>query len=145
MAWGTLGDITFQAAESPRSLRYSEATEFSQHPKLDRKPTLQRIGESLQSLNLSFRFGIGWGNPDQQLRRLQQARQQAEPMTLVLGAGTIAGNYVIESIDVNVRQTDAEGNLQTIEVAVALIETSQLPSPNQGTLFSQARPFEVRV
>ena len=145
MTWGTLGTLQFQVDEAPRSLRYREGTEYAEHPRIEGKPTIQKTAESLQTIDLSFRFGIGWCDPDEQLQRLQQARTDARPMPLVLGQGAFAGNYVIETIDVNVRQTDAEGRLEYIDVTVSLLETVDLPEPTEGTLFSRVRPFQLRA
>ena len=141
--WGTLGEINFTTSEAPRRFRYSEATEYAKHPRIEGKAVLQKTGEGLQRLDLSFRFGIGWCNPDEQLQRLQQARIASNPMPLVLGQGSFYGNYVIEGIDVTLEQTDATGQTELIEVGCKLIETIDLPEPD--TLLTQASPFEVRA
>ena len=141
--WGTLGLINFEVTEAPRQFRYQEATEYAQHKRIEGKAMLQRVGEALQSLDLSFRFGYPWCQPDEQLERLQQARIEAEPLPLILGRGRFQGNYVIEDIQVDLQETTEDGLIILMEVSVQLLETQELPEPE--LLLTQAEPFETRA
>ncbi|MEM6866989.1 MAG: phage tail protein [Cyanobacteria bacterium P01_C01_bin.121] len=143
MVWGSLGDLNFEVGEAPTKLSYKESTQYTQHQRIEGKAVLQRTGEALQTLDLTFRFGIGWCDPDEQVRRLQQLRIDAKPLTLIIGNGIVSGNYVLENVSIDLTQTDAEGKTEFVDVNVKLLETVELPEPE--TLFSQARPFETRV
>lgn len=144
MTWGVLGDIQFQVDEAPRSFRHKEGTQFAEHARLGQKSTLQNVGEQLQTLDLSFRFAIGWCDPDEQLQRLRDARTAAQPMPLILGRGIFSGNYVVTTVNTTLEQTSAEGQTELIEVSVVLKETTDLPEPSL-LLLTQASPFEVRA
>ena len=50
---------------------------------------------------------------------------------------------MIESINVDLQQTTADGQIELIEVSVELLETVDLPEP--VLLITQAEPFETRV
>jgi phage protein U len=143
MVWGTLGDINIDVGDAPTGLTYKEKTQYARHDRIEGKATLQRTGEDLQTLDLTFSFGIGWCNPDEQVRQLQQLRIDGKPLTLILGDGIISGNYVLENVNITLTQTDAEGKTEFVEVSVKLLETVELPEPD--TLISQARPFETRA
>jgi phage protein U len=139
----TLGDVNFEVGDGPTKLSYKEKTQYAQHDRIEGKATLQRTGEELRSIDLTFRFGIGWCKPDEQVRRLQQLRIDAKPLTLIIGNNIIGGNYVLENVDLGLDQTDDEGRTEFVDVTVKLLETVELPEPE--TLLSQARPFETRV
>jgi len=145
MVWGTLGEINFEVGDAPTKLTYKERTNWAEHARIEGKATLQRTGDDLQAVDLTFRFGIGWCKPDEQVRRLQQARIDGKPMTLILGDGAIAGNYVLEDVRLTLDQTDEEGNTEFIDVSVKLLETVELPEPE--TLYSGTvtNPFEARA
>ncbi len=136
-----LGDIEFELIEAPRSFDFTEKSVYSEHAKIEGKPGLQWVGESLNEISMSFRFGAAWCDPDEQLKRLQEARKLHKPMALILGTGRFAGNYVIEDIRTNLEVTDLKGNLDLIEVQVKLKET--LTKPPRTKSFGRS-PFKKR-
>ena len=141
--WGTLGDINFEVHEAPHQLGYKEASQFAQQKRIEGKATIQFVGEDLQTLDLTFRFGYPWCQPSAQLQRLQQARRDAKSMPLILGKGRFQGNYVIQDVSVDLEVTTEDGLISLIEVSVSLIETVELPEP--VLVLSQATPFEARA
>ncbi|MEO1399666.1 MAG: phage tail protein [Cyanobacteria bacterium J06635_1] len=127
--WALLGNIEFQLSEAPRAFSSTKRVRFVEIPRIEQKPATQWTGDELRDLRLSFRFGAAWCDPDQQLRRLQQAQSDHTPMGLTLGGGTLRGYYLIEQVGVKLIQSDAEGNALVIEVDVALNETTDKPAP----------------
>jgi phage protein U len=141
--WGALGDIQFEIFNAPLGAKYSEKSNYVEQRRILSKPVLQLVGEELQKIALTFRFSSGWCSPNEELKKLQEARVLAEPMTLVLGSGRFQGNYVIEDIKVTTLQTQIDGTVDLIIVEVNLLEVDELPEP--VLTISQAQPFEVRV
>ena len=127
--WALLGDIQIQLDEAPLRFEASERTRYTRIPRIEQKPTLQWIGDELRALRLEFRFNASWCNPEEQLRRLQTARQNREPMDLIVGGGEFRGYYLIEQIQAQVQQTDGQGNLLWLTVPVTLTETTDRPEP----------------
>lgn len=140
--WGSLGEIIFYVQEAPTDFDFSEGTRYARHDLIGQKPTLQRVGEELQTINLDFKFHHGWCQPDSQLERLQEARFAAQPLSLILGRGRFQGFYLITRIDTGLELTTLDGQILSIDVSVRLVETTQLPEP---ITLSQAEPFEVRA
>ncbi|MEM9006540.1 MAG: phage tail protein [Cyanobacteria bacterium P01_F01_bin.86] len=122
--WALLGTIQFQLADAPIRLEATERTRFVRIPRIEQKPSLQWTGDELRTLRMEFQFNAAWCNPDEQLRRLQQARQAHEPMNLILGNGEFRGYYLIEQIQAEVRQTDGSGQLLWLSVPITLTETT---------------------
>ena len=129
MVWALLGNIQLQLDEAPVRFEASERTRYTRIPRIEQKPTLQWLGDDLRTLRLGFRFNASWCNPEEQFRRLQEARQTREPMDLIVGGGEFRGYYLIEEIQAQVQQTDGEGNLLWLSVPVTLTETTDRPEP----------------
>lgn len=140
--WGLLGDIEFELDLAPRTFDYSEASTFAEHERIEGKASLQYTGEDLQELTWTFRFGAAWCDPDEQLRRLQAARAEHQPLALVLGAGRFKADYVIERIRVVLAQTDERGQTLELQVQVTLKESVTKAQPRKKLLFN---PFKKRV
>ena len=141
MVWALLGDIQIQLDEAPIRFEASERTRYTRISRIEQKPTLQWLGDELRTLRLEFRFNASWCNPDEQFRRLQEARQTREPMDLIVGGGEFRGYYLIEEIQAQVQQTDGEGNLLWLSVPVTLTETTDRPEPE----VIARDPFQRRV
>ncbi|MDX2215524.1 MAG: phage tail protein [Oculatellaceae cyanobacterium bins.114] len=138
-----LGDIEFELIEAPKGFNFTEKSVYSEHPKIEKKPGLQWVGENLNEISMDFRFASQWGDPDAQLKRLQAARVQHKPMALILGTGRFQGNYVIEDIRTNLLTTDQQGRFDLIEVQVKLKETLTKPPANKPFGRSPS-PFQKR-
>ena len=141
MVWGLLGNIQFQLSEAPTRLGVTESTNFVKIPRIEQKPALQWTGDELRQLKFEFRFNVSWCNPSDQLRRLQDARISRQPMDLIVGEGEFRGYYLIQKIEAQVEQTDAEGNLLWVSVPVSLTETTDAPEPEVVAL----EPFLRRI
>jgi phage protein U len=89
---------------------------------LQGKPRVQRTGERLDSISLSFMFHASFCNPSQEVQRLYDAMQAEEVLPFVLANGTVLGNFVIESVSDTIRKTDGIGNVIYLEAEAKLKE-----------------------
>lgn len=120
-----LGEMIFEVVDAPRRFQLTEKSSYAEIPKIEAKPGLQWTGEELRSLNLTFRLNPAWGNPEEQLQELQQAREEHIALSLTIGTGVFAGDYVIEEISSTLSRTDLQGNIVECSVSVRLKETVQ--------------------
>lgn len=125
--WGVLGEIQFQAQDTPESLKFKQSVRFADLSRTEGKSLLQWLGADLTTATMAFSFDAGWCNPDEKLEQLQQAMADHEPMFLGLGAGRFKGYYLIEALSTVVKQTLTTGEAIALQVSVTLTETTEKP------------------
>ena len=125
MAWGALGDHTFELLTAPEELRVTDATEYAEGKRIGRKPLLQRVGEALQDLHLVAKLHRAFdSNLELTLRALQDDRRQGTVLSLVIGqgdAGIYASDVVITRLEHRPIQY-AAGLLLAVEITITLKE-----------------------
>ena len=132
-----LGSIPFQGLKGFTQFSESRSTNLAEHPRIEGKPRLQRVGSNLHELSISMLLHASFCNPEEDYATLDEARETAEILPLVLANGVYVSDYVISSIERSVQQTDAQSNIVSMTLSMTLKESFN-PNPQQ-TLATMAK------
>lgn len=139
--WGTLGETSLQAGQSPETLRAVEKVGYEEISRIGEKPLLQNTGDSLTELRVTFTLSLVWCVPETELRKLQVSQRLKEPLYLSFGDGRFNGHYVLTSLRSDVIDTTVGGNITNVGVQVTLKEVAdyQINAIATGSPFVSAR------
>lgn len=117
-----LGSIIFNGMKSFNTLDTTNETNIVEHAIIEGKPKLQKVGEKLDTIQMTMMFSDSFCNVQAEIDALNDARKAVEVMPLIMGDGLLIGDYVIKTL--KVKRTDAamNGKLLQAEVQVDLIE-----------------------
>ena len=121
--WAQLGKIVFELLETPEALTQRDKWDYVEHKVLDEKSHLQKMGKSLQELTLKIKLSTAFGtDPEKMLSTIYKNAEKDEPLSFILGDGTVIGKYVIEEITKEWKRTDNKGRLLAVELEIKLKE-----------------------
>ena len=136
MLYATLGEIVFQAIESPERFESTRPFTYAEHKVVEARPKLQWISDDLETITLEMLFHVSFTNPKTQLDLLQAAAESHTAQALVFGNGVHEGYFVITSITEILTQQADDGSLMIATARVELKEDaisadpSAPPTPN---------------
>lgn len=125
---GTLGSLTFVASSEKiktfQSLSMKTGVRYGQHDTLLNKPTLEFLGEDLDTVTIKLLWRIEDSiNPEEEMKGLEKAMKEGEVLLFFLGDKKVgSGKYVIKSISKDPHRVDNKGNLLCVEYDVELCE-----------------------
>lgn len=93
-----------------------------QHARIEGKPRLQRVGSNLTQLEVSVMLHASFCNPEIEAAQLDQLREDAQVLPLILGNGAYVGDFVIQSIERGVAVSDRRGNVVSQTLSMSLLE-----------------------
>lgn len=147
-----LGDIKFELITQSLGLRHETGTgyalipfaanplngltetvsyNYAQHERIDNKPLLQFMGKNLQEESIKLNFHTLFCSPEDEIKKLKDAADKAEPLKFVKGNGGYVGVFVIEEIGSTTEQTSNDGFLVSIQIDIRLKEyTGKIPEEN---------------
>ncbi len=123
---GTFGHILFQTSSS-KILTFDEFTRkssavFAEHPVLDDKPTLQHVGDGLDTIEYSIRLDVSLGiNPIIEIEKLRQIKSAGEEQKFIIG-GKVIGDFVLIDLGEKWPSVDNRGNVLVALVSLILKE-----------------------
>lgn len=120
--YAQLGNILFTPVKGFTDVSTTSETNLVEHALIDGKPKLQRVGQNLDTMDISIRFDIAFCNPQSEIDALNNSRAIGEIMPLVMGSGRFVGNYVIKSLERTHTNEAGDGTLLQAEVSVSLLE-----------------------
>lgn len=122
----------------PTGHAVSRKATYAEHAVTRGKPVLQDIGEELDRQSFDFFFSEEFCNPRAELNKLELAFAMKTPLPLMFVAGGFTGQrYVVEALDIKVKQTNRSGGIVRVEASISLIEA---PVPSLlGLLVGMAR------
>jgi hypothetical protein len=120
--YAQLGSIVFEALKGFDSLSDTRETLYAEHALIKGKPLLQRVGESLTEFTGSIHFHVGFCNPEDEYKKLNDARQNGEILPFIYGNSFIEGDFVITTLGRVINQTDTLGNFIDITCDITLRE-----------------------
>jgi phage protein U len=143
-----LGTIIFNALLSPTAMAVNSETNLAEHPLIENRPTLQRVGEKLKVINMGMFFDQSFCNPTEQLNALEASRFTSEVMPLIMGDGSYIGEFVIKKITATTVASAPNGAVQQMDVQVELTEfydpdreqTQQVSAISSGFAMSLNEP-----
>lgn len=138
-----LGTYKFEGLKLPESWSSSKETKYSEIPIIGGKPSIQKVGQSLDKIDLEISFSAEYCNPQQEMDALNLSRINGEVMQLVDGTGRNYGKYVITTISEANRQCLSNGFPILITAAISLLEyNSQTVSSVTGEALISKSPIE---
>lgn len=120
--YSQLGNIVFEQLVGFDSWQRKNEAVIPEHPLLEGKPRLQKTGQKLKQHDVTIQFHSMFCTPEVELNALNIACENGEVMPFVNGTGEYLGDFVITSINEDMKQTDAIGNIILISVSFSLLE-----------------------
>lgn len=120
--YAQLGNIIFEGLKGFSSFEESYAVNYAQHERIQGKPRLEVVGDSLDTINFDMYIHRDIMNPDEAIETLRAAMSDREILPLILGNGRVVGNFVIPSLNKTTSFTDSDGNLIEATLSVELLE-----------------------
>jgi phage protein U len=121
MYW-QLGDIIFDKLNGFSAFEVKTENEIAQHSLIEGKPRLQSTGQKANVINISIHINSAFAAPEVQYQKLEGYRSGLNVLTLIGGDGQLYGDFVIQSIDAHVNQTDPSGKWVDIDCDLELLE-----------------------
>ena len=137
-----LGDHRFEGLKTPASFSGSEAVQFGQIARINRKPVVQPTGRELAELSLTLRFTTDFCEPSEEIEALRGSMQRFEVLPYITGEGRIVGKFVITSLDGTAERCGADGRVEMATVTLGLLESvgENEPAAATGTALSSRNP-----
>jgi phage protein U len=117
-----LGTIQFNLITYFSFIEELKKKGYSELRRLQNKPRLQKKGDDLDRITIQLKFHNSFCDPAYEFNRLKEAADKDEALPFVYGNGVYQGNYIIEQIKSNTKQTDSRGGIIAIEVELQLVE-----------------------
>jgi phage protein U len=120
--YAQLGPIQFTPIKGFSSVSSTRETNLVEHALIEGKPKLQRVGTNLTTLEIVMLLDAAFCDPQSEIDALNNSRELAEVMPLVMGDGRVVGNFVIRAVSDNQLNHTKEGTITQAEVTVSLVE-----------------------
>jgi phage protein U len=121
--YAQLGIIRFEGLRGFSSLEQSYGVNYVQHERIGGKPRLEAVGDVLDTLSFDMYLHSSFTDPEAEIEAMRVAMVDREILSLVLGNGTIVGNFVITNFSKTTTFTDPQGNLIEATISVELLES----------------------
>jgi phage protein U len=134
-----LGSYQFDRLKSPTSFNESFAMRYARIPRINRKDDLQGTGEELAEVELAVTYASDFCDPATEIKALEASALAREINTLIMGDGTIIGDFVITAINKTYERLSPTGALESAQIGVSLLEkvTDREPVPVGAAMASQ--------
>ena len=136
--YAQLGNIVFKGLKGFQGLQSTRETNFAQHAVIEGKPKLQRIGTNLEELTIGIQFHASFCTPETEISALDSARQDAEVLPFVNGAGEFLGTFVIKSIRKTMEELGTDGSIKMCTVDLDLMEFATSDAQSSAGLAAMA-------
>lgn len=120
--YAQLGNIRFTGPKGFSSLEEVFGVEYAQHGRINRKPRLEGVGETLDAISFEMYLHASFTDPEADIAELKTAMRERQVLPLILGNGNVVGNFVIPTFSKETRFTDPSGNLIEVSLSVELLE-----------------------
>lgn len=117
-----LGTYKFDGLKAPGSFNETFAVKYGRIPLINGKDDIQPTGEELAEVDLSVQYSAEFCDPATEINALKASARKHEVLPLIMGDGTIVGNFVITNIDTTKERFSPTGKLETARVYVSLLE-----------------------
>ncbi len=120
--YAQLGNIRFEGTKGFTTFEESFGVNYAQHDRINGKPRLESVGDILDSITFDMYLNSAFTNPEEDIEALRVAMVNREVLPLILGNGTVIGNFVIPSFTKSTSAADASGNIIEVTLSVELLE-----------------------
>jgi phage protein U len=132
-----LGEITFEALSSPRTMSQSRHWKYAIQPVIEGRAKLQWVADGLSTMSLEMLFHRSFTDPASQTAKLLAAASDHQARPLIFGTGDLQGYFVITRVTTAYEHLSANGEILAIALRVELLQrelsdaiTSQLAIPD---------------
>jgi phage protein U len=122
MMYAQLGNIRFVRPNYFMGVEGTKGFGFAEHPHVQGKPSLQAVGDPLDTKTLDMRFERSWCDPRAVYEKFVAEAAKKQAMALTWGDGTYEGKFVVRELAETVRKTGTDGTLHFLDVRVTLTE-----------------------
>ena len=127
-----LGDIKFELITYFNGLNESVSYNYAQHERIENKPILQFLGKNLLEEDIRLNFHRSFCVPEDEIKLLTDAADEAKPLKFIKGNGEYLGAFVITEIQKATEQTTPEGDIISIQIDLKLREyTGTIPDDEE--------------
>nr|BDD46401.1 hypothetical protein 17 [bacterium] len=117
-----LGNIQFNLIAYFSFIEETKKKGYSELKRLQNKPKLQKKGDELDRITIQLKFHKSFCDPEYEYNRIKEAANKDEALPFIYGNGVYQGNYMIDQIKSNTKQTDSQGGIIAIEAEIQLVE-----------------------
>lgn len=118
-----LGSIVFQGLIGFNDLSFNgDESVYAEFALINKKPRLQKTGDTLQEINFDIKFHAEFCNPAKQLAALKLAKDNGNVLPLLMGNGIYVGDYVITTMPYTVDDAFPDGTILQATVSVTIKE-----------------------
>lgn len=122
--YAQLGNIIFDGLFTFSSMSRTETARYAEIALLDGKAVLQRTGDELTTVSLSFNLHKAFTEPRDAIQQFRDYRESGEVVELVDGTGASYGFYVVVTVTTTpIRMASADGRLDHANLTVSLSES----------------------
>lgn len=121
--YAQLGNIRFEGLKGFTSLEETFAMNYAQHERINNKPRLEATGEALDVISFDMYLHSEFTDPEADIKAIREAVKNREILTLILGNGTVVGDFVITTATKSTNFTDPTGNIIEAIISVELLES----------------------
>lgn len=120
--FAVLGEIEFKLGSHFDSFSLTTGAEFAEHARINQKPGLQFVGNSLNEMQVSLLFHHTFCDVKVSFEKLNTACKNHQALAFVLGNGEYLGFVVITALSVEMQLMSASGAMQAMSVSLTLRE-----------------------
>lgn len=120
--YAQLGNFKFEGLVGFDTLSKTSSEKYARHEVISGKPILQHLGGDLDEYRLTVPLNAKFCNPEDEIAFLNKCKSDGEVLPFNTGAGSFLGDFVIESIDQEIVNQDAQGNIIEVYLSLVLIE-----------------------
>jgi len=127
-----LGDIKLELITYFNGINETVSYNYAQHDRIENKPILQFLGKNLLEESIKLNFHRSFCVPEDEIKALVDAADNAAPLKFIKGNGEYVGVFVIQEIGKTTEQASPEGDLISIQVDIRLREyTGKIPEDKE--------------
>jgi len=143
MFFAQLGNIVFKGLQTFVTYNTSEEIALAQFVLINRKPKLMAAALGLIKLDLSIFLHVEFtpGSVEDEIGKLRTSKDSFEILPLVWGNGDSYGDWVIQSMEVEYTNLDAQGNVYEARVNLSLLESVEDNKAQQEQQAAAANAF----
>lgn len=138
-----LGDIKFEGLIGFESFTDSVEAVYAQHDLINRKPKLQRTGDTLREFSGTIQFHSSFCIPEDQYLKLEGKRKTGEALPLIYGNGRYEGDYYLKTLSRTPNHTAPNGDYISLTCSITLIEADSVLSPSQLEAQAKSSAFAL--
>lgn len=127
--FATLGGVKLELA-TVDSITETLQWEYKAQETVADVAAIQFAGAKPRTLDIKALLMAAWCVPEDRHKELKEKAKKIAPLPLILANGSLLGYFVITELQQTWLQTDQEGNIIAVELAIKLMEGDSAASAN---------------